>query len=444
MIELQKKVDFSYKELACKIEKFANENEFVEFYQQFLDRYKALDAKFSFTESIDEDYIFNQVKHQYQNSASSLRCMPFGIKDIFNTKVLPTSMGSDIWKGFKAGNNARVVDEIYEQGGIIFSKTTTAEFAVHFISPQKTLNPYNVDHITGTSSSGSAVSVACGALPIAIGTQTAGSIIRPASFCGVYGFKPSFGAIDRTGVLKTNDTLDTIGFLGSDIYGIKKTFKNIFLKGKDYPFSINYFKMFESYKKKDKKDLIIGFLGDDVKVLHGFEDYVKNDFSKVIEGLSREFKVVKTENCGMLNEIHGLHEEIYSKSLSYYFTTEMQHYDQVSEVMRDMIAKGEKVSTQAYISAVEKQPVLRNQFNRIFENYDFIIVPSTASYAPELTSTETDDTCLIWTFLGYPTLSIPLFIDKEKNLPYGLQIIAKKFDDFSLLDFGEIVESFFS
>ena len=171
--------------------------------------------------------------------------MPFGIKDVFNTKVLPTSMGSQIWKGFNAGNNARAIDNLVFNGGIIFSKTTTAEFAVHFISPGKTKNPYNINHITGTSSSGSAVAVACGALPVALGTQTAGSIIRPASFCGVYGFKPSFGAIDRTGVLKTNDTFDTIGLLSADIYGIKKTFYNIFQKGKDYPYSINFFENFE-------------------------------------------------------------------------------------------------------------------------------------------------------------------------------------------------------
>ena len=224
----------------------------VEFYKEFIANYKALDGKFKFTEAIDEDYIFYQLKEHEKRQNTPLYGMPFGIKDIINTRGLPTAMGSDIWRGFRAGNNARIVDEIFDKGGIIFSKTTTAEFAVHFITAEKTINPYNKAHITGTSSSGSAVAVACGALPLALGTQTAGSIIRPASFCGAYGFKPSFGALDRTGVLKTNDTLDTLGILGSGLSGIRKIFYNIIQKGGDYPFSSNYFNFFDDYCKKNR------------------------------------------------------------------------------------------------------------------------------------------------------------------------------------------------
>ena len=139
-----------------------------------------------------------------------LNGIPFGIKDIFNTQVMPTTMGSPIWAGFVAGNNARSVDSILRKGALSFGKTITAEFAVHALNA--TLNPYDVSKTPGTSSSGSAVAVALGIVPFALGTQTAGSIIRPASFCGVWGFKPSFGLIPRTGVLKTTDSLDTVGF----------------------------------------------------------------------------------------------------------------------------------------------------------------------------------------------------------------------------------------
>ena len=444
MIKLLTESLFTYKDFEARVNAIRSLDELREFYRDFISNYKELDGRYRFTEALDEDFIFYQIEHQFQKRNTSLFGMPFGVKDIFNTRVLPTSMGSEIWKGFKAGNNARIVDEIYDRGGIIFSKTTTAEFAVHFITPEKTLNPFNKDHITGTSSSGSAVAVACGALPIALGTQTAGSIIRPASFCGVYGFKPSFGAIDRTGVLKTNDTLDTIGLMGSDIYGLRKVFFEVLQKGKDYPFSENYFHFHERYKAKDKSKLKIGVVTDAFNSYQHYDKIVRKDFESVVDQLDKSFRLKKLKGEDYINGIHTLHEYIYSKSLSYYFKNEIQHYHSVSEIMRDMIARGEKIGTDEYVDAIRQQPVLRKKFDKAFQDFDFLITPSTASAAPPLFEQEKNDTCLIWTFLGYPAISIPLFQDPETNLPYGLQIVAKKFDDFSLLDFAGLVESNFT
>jgi len=444
MIEIQKREKSNFRNFENKISSCNNKEEIINFYNKFIDDYIKLDEKYSFTVDLDKDYVLNQISVLARQIDLPLFCIPIGVKDIFNTKILTTSMGSEIWKGFKSGNNARVIDDIIENGGIIFSKTTTAEFAVHFITPESTINPYNSKHITGTSSSGSAVSVACGALPISIGTQTAGSIIRPASFCGVYGFKPSFGAIDRTGVLKTNDTFDTIGFLSADIYGLKKIFFNTLKKGTDYPYSINYFKMHKSFLSKKNSELKIGVLTEKLKVYNNFENYVKIDFSTTINTLSKIYNITELSNLDFVNEIHNLHEQMYSKSLSYYFKNEMKNHAYVSEVMKEMIDRGEKISTEAYVDCVKKQPIFRKKFDKIFDEYDFIIIPSTASYAPEISENEIDDTCLIWTFLGYPTITIPLYICKEKNLPYGLQVISKKFDDFSLLDFAEKIENIFN
>lgn len=444
MISQINKTDRSYKNLEKQIQLSKSPKEIKGFYRDFIDEYKQLDSEFRFTEAFDEDFVLSQINEQIKRPDSPLFCIPVGVKDIFNTKVLPTSMGSEIWKGFKAGNNSRVVDEVYNHGGIIFSKTTTAEFAVHFISPEKTINPHNRNHITGTSSSGSAVAVACGALPVALGTQTAGSIIRPASFCGVYGFKPSFGAIDRTGVLKTNDTLDTIGLLGSDIYGLRKVFYNVLQKGKDYPFSVNYFNSFKNYKAKTKGDLKIGVLTDEFAGFKDYDENVKSQFAGLINILEKSFNVAEVKDVGFINEIHTLHEHIYSKSLSYYFKNEIQHYNSVSDVMRDMIGRGEKIKTEEYIEAIQVQPILRNKFDAAFQNFDFIITPSTASVAPELNEKEKKDSCLIWSFLGYPAISLPMFMDSNLNLPFGLQIVAKKFDDFCLLDYAEVVYDLYS
>lgn len=421
--------------------------ELQSYYSRYLARYKELDSMYGFTEYLDEDYIFQQLEDQYANINRPLFGIPFGVKDVFNTKVLPTAMGSELWKNFKPGNNSRVVDEIYDSGGVLFAKTTTAEFAVHFISPKKTLNPYGVDRITGTSSSGSAVAVSCGALPIALGTQTAGSIIRPASFCGVNGFKPSFGAIDRTGVLKTNDTFDTIGLLGSDLGGIRKAFHNIITKGKDYPYSSNYYSFLTSYKSRIKdgvRDLRIGVVSDAFHNYVNYDDYVKTDFSELLAVLAKDLNLVSLKGVDFINEIHPLHEAMYSKSLSYYFQEEMKRHEYVSDVMTDMIRRGEKVTVEEYVTAAKRQPVLRAQFDAVFKDYDFLITPATGSVAPLLGEWEIPDTCLIWTFLGYPTVTLPLFFNTELGLPFGLQLVAKKFDDFSLLDFAGHIERVFA
>ena len=146
------------------------------------------------------------------NSQPIKNDMPFfTVKDIFNTYVFPTEMGSPIWEGFKAGNNSRVLSSILNSGYNFIGKTVTSEFAVH--SNTATLNPLNKKRITGTSSSGSAVSVLLGESDISLATQSGASISRPASYCGVLGFKPSFGLIPRTGILKTCDPFDTVGFL---------------------------------------------------------------------------------------------------------------------------------------------------------------------------------------------------------------------------------------
>ena len=138
------------------------------------------------------------------NEPRPLEGLPVGVKDIFNTADFPTQMGSPLWQGFTPGNDARVLYDMKRLGAIVPGKTVTAEFAVHSLG--KTLNPHAGNRTPGTSSSGSAVAVATGMVSVALGTQTAGSIIRPASFCGVWGCKPSFGLVPRTGTLKTTDS----------------------------------------------------------------------------------------------------------------------------------------------------------------------------------------------------------------------------------------------
>ena len=134
--------------------------------------------------------------------------IPIGVKDTYNTEFFMTQRGSEIYKNYKAGNDARVVRKVRDSGALIAGKTKTAEFSIHH--PADTVNPHNIEHTPGTSSGGSAAAVASGMVPVAFGTQTAASTSKPASYCGIYGFKPTFGLFPRTGVLKTSDTLEAI------------------------------------------------------------------------------------------------------------------------------------------------------------------------------------------------------------------------------------------
>src|SRR5688572_16100069 len=141
--------------------------------------------------------------------------IPVGVKDIMNTRGIPTRMGSRIFAGHVPTHSAWVVRRLEALGGLVMGKTVTTEFA--FRQPGKTRNPWNPAHTPGGSSSGSAAAVAAGFVPVGIGTQTLGSVIRPAAFCGVVGYKPSFGAISRNGIHPFASSLDTVGVFARSV-----------------------------------------------------------------------------------------------------------------------------------------------------------------------------------------------------------------------------------
>ena len=401
------------------------------FYLSFIKKFKKLNLKYKFSTTVDLAYIDKQIRNINLKEKKSFFAIPIGVKDIFNTKFLKTEFGSALFKNFFPGNNSRVVDIIEEKQGIIFCKTTTAEFAVHHFPEKKTLNPFNSNHITGTSSAGSAVAVACGALPITLATQTAGSIIRPASFCGVIGFKPSFGALDRTGVLKTADTLDTVGLFACDINLLKKIFKNLIQCSNQYPYSKNFFK-----KNKNKKKFKIGIVTNVFEPYKLYEKTVRNDFNTFCEKYLKNYKIIDSSIFSFINSIHKHHNNIYTKSLYYYFKSLSKRKNKISKIMMNMMNKGEQITKDQYVESCHVQEILCSKFEKIMKNFDFLITPSTGSVAPKLGNKEKIDTSLIWTFLNAPAISLPIFYDQKTRLPFGLQIVSSRYNDFSLLDFS--------
>ncbi|NBI85258.1 amidase [Lachnospiraceae bacterium] len=389
---------------------------------------------------LDEEILLKRAKicqdKIEKNEIRALLGIPIGVKDIINTYDYTTEMGSPLWKGFEAGNDARVVAQLKGEGAFVAGKTVTAEFAVDALTA--TRNPFDKSKTPGTSSSGSAAAVALGLVPVALATQTAGSIIRPSSFCGVIGFKPSFGIVPRVGVLKTTDSLDTVGFMTTNVENIRKVFDNLIVKGIDYPFSYHAFHN-KNRQKKGKRPWKLAFIK--TYTWDNAKDYVKRDIEQWIRKINNEdgVEVVEEDINSMIHDAHEVHRTIYEKSLSYYFQNESLCKDEMSEGMLHMIGRGREIEASDYFHALERQDQLLADMDRFMEKYDAIISMSTASEAVQRGCRELDDPSLIWNLLHLPTVNIPAFKNQESQMPFGIQITARKYNDYLLL---HLIEEF--
>jgi Asp-tRNA(Asn)/Glu-tRNA(Gln) amidotransferase A subunit family amidase len=378
-----------------------------------------------------------QLDQQLQNGsvAGNLIGIPVGVKDIFNTKDMPTQMGSPIWAGFTPGNDARVVHYLRMAQAIIPGKTVTAEFAVH--TPGPTRNPHNPDYMAGTSSTGSAVAVAANMVPLAIGTQTAGSTIRPASYTGVFGYKPSFGLLPRTAMLKTTDSLDTVGMFARSVRDLRLLFDVMRVKGVDYPI---HERMLSDPARQTHKGVW------KVGLVHGpkwgqAETYAQDSlltFAKKLD-TSRNIRVREVLLPESFNRVHEIHASIYDRTLAYYFKEEYKQQTLVSKTMYNIISHGNQISLEQYLTALDEQSRISKELDDLLvaEDLDVLLDLSTGGEALKgLDSEDRPDNCLIWTFCGVPAINLPAFVGPNK-LPFGAQIMSRRYNDYLLLSFAE-------
>ena len=382
-------------------------------------------------EFFDETLILKQAKkldqdHQLGKVQGDLHGVPVGIKDIFDTGDMPTTDGTEIHKENPSWNDCTVVSKLKQAGAIIMGKTVTTELA--YYSPGKTKNPHDPTRTPGGSSSGSAAAVASNMVPLAIGSQTNGSVIRPASFCGVVGYKPSKGLISRHLVLQISRALDQIGVFSNTIEDAALISEQLFGYDKQDPdTSISAKpKLLVASKQKPPMEPLFAYIK--LPFMNELDDNTKEVFDELKDRLKG--RVDEIELPEGFNGIPSWHKIIMESDMARSFSIEYtKSKDKLSNTIIETIERGQKYTAVEYNDALSKIDVANSYFNQFFHDYDAILTPSAVGEAPKgLTSTGNPIFSTIWTYCGMPCISLPL-LTGQNDLPIGVQLVSSLFDD---------------
>jgi Asp-tRNA(Asn)/Glu-tRNA(Gln) amidotransferase A subunit family amidase len=359
-----------------------------------------------------------------------LHGIPVGLKDIIDTSTMPTERGTPIFSGRQPETDAFIVQKLLAEGAIILGKTVTAELA--FMHANETRNPHNTEHSPGGSSSGSAAAVCAFQVPLAVGTQTNGSVIRPASYCGIYGFKPSNGVISRTGLLETSKTLDQVGvfartledaaLLADVLAGYDASDSNSFA----YPRPA----MLAGANAEAPVDPIFAVF--DLPFADRLSPEAKEGLDEVIDALDGRIERHSSPPAfHSLVETHAIiHQYEICQSLKQVFD---ENWSDISETLKPIIERGRQISVERYQHALGTKQEAEAYFQAFFIDYDAIIAPSATGVAPKFGMGTGDPVySTIWTLAGLPCITTPLLIG-EAGLPMGLQLIGAREQDDRLM-----------
>jgi len=400
-----------------------------------LNRIEEVDNDIHAWTHLNPDYALEQareldVRRQGGDPVGPLHGIPIGIKDICDTSTLPTENGTVLDSGRQPNEDCRVVSLLREAGAVVMGKTVTTELAAY--GPGKTRNPHNPEHTPGGSSSGSAAAVAAHMVPLAIGTQTNGSVIRPASYCGVVGFKPTHGLIPRTGVLVQSAPLDTVGTFARSIEDIALITEILvaYDPGDKHTRPRAHPPLIETAKQEPPLTPVLAFCRT------AFWDQAENEmqeaFSELVEILGDDcHEVSLTEPLEHTIEMHGnIMCADLAKNLAGYYE---RGKDKMTDTLCKMIEFGKNVSAVDYNKAVEGRDFLNSSLNSVFDHYDVIITPAATGEAPlGIDSTGNPVFNTLATYCGTPSITLPL-MEGPKGLPLGIQVIGPRYDDARLL-----------
>ena len=401
-----------------------------------LERIRQLEPTVQAWQFLDEEHALAQARGADERKRSgqpvgSLHGIPVGVKDIIDTADMPTENGTVLHEGRTPRRDAAVVASLRAAGAVILGKTVTTECA--YFSPGKTRNPHNPGHTPGGSSSGSAAAVAAHMVPLALGSQTAGSVIRPASFCGVYGFKPTHGLIPRTGVLALSRTLDQMGLFARSIDDLALLAEALVGYDERDPDTRPRARMPFRTLSREQPPLepMLAF----IKTPHWerADPETREAYGELLEALGE--RVEEVELFPSAAEAWDWHKLVMEAEMAANLEPLwLAGRERLSERLRALIERGRETRAVDYQRVLRRLPALVEGFDELFtERYDAILTPPALGSAPKgLGATGDPAFCVLWTLLGMPAVTLPL-MQGANALPLGVQLVGRRNFDARLL-----------
>ncbi|CAN1540268.1 GatA Asp-tRNAAsn/Glu-tRNAGln amidotransferase A subunit and related amidases [Rhabdaerophilaceae bacterium] len=352
--------------------------------------------------------------------------LPIGVKDIIDTAEFPTAHGSAIYAGHRPKADASIVCLIDKAEGYVLGKTATTEFA--YLNPAPTFNPHNPAHTPGGSSAGSAAGVAAGFMPLALGTQTGGSVIRPASFCGVAAIKPSYRLLPMQGVKPFAPLLDTMGLFGARVV--------------DIAFGLEV--LSERPMRVDGRDFGLPRIGVTRLPFAGAVDQgCEMAIRMAISAFERlGAPIGECDLPKVFADAHAAHGLINDRegatSLMWEYT---YHKDAISPILAKALDAGRAVSVEEFDKARSLANKARKAAHALFEEIDVLLTFSAPGLAPARDSTGEARFNRLFTLLGLPCVNVPVWRDPATGLPVGIQIVGAFGDDHRTLAAAAMLEA---
>ena len=347
-----------------------------------------------------------------------LHGLPLGVKDLFDTADMPTTYGSPIYAGHRPAADAAAVALCREAGAVVLGKTVSTEFA--YFHPGPTRNPHDLARTPGGSSSGSAAAVADFMLPLALGTQTAGSIIRPAAYCGVVGFKPSLGRVPRAGTKSLSETLDTVGGFGRSV-------RDVALLGAVLTGDARFLE--EAVAVPPRIGLCVG-----PDLAHADADTQR---ALAEAGAALAPHAAAFAEVGLPHELADLvvlHKAVMAFEMARAFSHERTaHRDRLSERLGTLFGEGLAIPGAQHAHHLAQVGDAQRRVDALFDRFDVLLAPSATGEAPQgIDATGDPLFCRGWTLLGLPCIHLP-FATGQHGLPVGLQLVGRHGEDHRLL-----------
>ena len=400
-----------------------------------LARLRADEARVQAWAFVDDERALEQARNvdrvrREGHATGPLHGLPVGVKDIIDTADMPTEDGTVLNAGRRPDYDATVVERLRSAGAIILGKTVTTELATY--APGKTRNPHNPEHTPGGSSSGSAAAVAAHMVPVAIGTQTNGSVIRPAAYCGVYGYKPTFGLVPRHGILTQSRPLDQVGFFARSVEDLAIIAEPLIGYDERDPDTRPIARPNLREVALQEPPLPPIFAFTKTPNWDEAEEQTRLAFDEVAHALGEQSKPFSVPS--IFHDAWQWHRTIMEADLARNFHQLYERgRDRLSESLRGQIERGRQVSAIDYNNAVDRIQATSTAFEEIFDRCDAILTAAAAGPAPHgLESTGSPAFCTLWTFTGMPAVTLPL-LHAENGMPMGIQLVGRRGDDARLL-----------